>query len=49
MRILLEYAPDDFDVAKLRTELSQIGNVVDLHVWSLSEAKVCLTVHLIIE
>ena len=46
MRIILEYAPSDLDIIELRKSISEFGEVTDLHVWSLSEERVCLTVHL---
>lgn len=47
MRIILEYAPSDLDIVELRKSITEFGEVTDLHVWSLSEERVCLTVHLI--
>ena len=46
MRIILEYASSDLDIVELRKSISEFGEVTDLHVWSLSEDRVCLTVHL---
>lgn len=46
MQIILEYAPSDLDIVEVRKSISEFGEVTDLHIWSLSEDRVCLTVHL---
>lgn len=43
MRILMEYAPEDLDMAKLHEKINELAEVVDLHVWIISEEKTCLT------
>lgn len=45
----MEYAPVSLDVTKLRQKISMVASVVDLHVWCISEERVCLTTHLTID
>lgn len=49
VRILIEAAPDDIDVDSLRSDLSSIEGVTDvhdLHVWTLTSGMPVATVHL---
>ena len=47
LKILLEFAPASIDLEKLKESLSEFGTVLDLHVWCISDDKVCLTTHLV--
>lgn len=49
LRVLLQAAPDDIDVASLRAELSRlegVADVHDLHLWTLTSGMEIASVHL---
>jgi cobalt-zinc-cadmium efflux system protein len=51
-RILLQAAPDDFYMSDVRTHLSGVGHVLDvhdLHVWTLTSGSITLSAHVIVE
>ena len=51
LKILLQGRPDDLDTEKLVEDLQQIPNILsshDLRIWSLDEAQVIMTVHLVV-
>ena len=45
MRILMEFVPLEVDMIKIREMLNEFALVTDLHVWEISEDKICLTVN----
>ncbi len=50
--ILIEAVPHNVDMDKVTQQLTKIAGVeriVDLHVWSMSEGKAALIVHLVID
>jgi cobalt-zinc-cadmium efflux system protein len=52
LHVLLEGVPENIDIEKLRSELSDVPGVRsihDLHVWSLGSGKPSLTVHAVLE
>lgn len=49
VRILIQAAPDDFDLARLESDLSELDGVTgvhDLHVWTLTSDMLVASVHL---
>lgn len=49
--MLMESTPNELDMKVIKLALKQIKfvkNVHDLHVWSLSDGKVCMSVHLLV-
>ena len=49
IEMLMETCPDNVDYELVQRALSEIKGVLsvhDLHIWSLSDGKVCCTVHL---
>jgi cobalt-zinc-cadmium efflux system protein len=51
-RILLQAAPDDLDLLAVRTHLTEIDDVLDvhdLHAWTLTSGSITLSAHVIVE
>lgn len=51
LNILLQHAPPNFDINKIKSDLQEIQNVVNIHefhVWQLSEGKTVASVHVLI-
>jgi len=51
MQMLMESTPTEIDhnyLYKTLSEIKYVHNVHDLHVWSLSDGKMAMTVHLVV-
>jgi cobalt-zinc-cadmium efflux system protein len=51
-RILLQAAPEDLDLADVRTRLIEVDHVVDvhdLHAWTLTSGSITLSAHVVVE
>ena len=52
IKIFLEGSPEDVDYDEVKEELRLIegvDEVHDLHIWSISQDKYCITVHLVVQ
>jgi cobalt-zinc-cadmium efflux system protein len=52
LRILMEAAPEDLDVADVRTHLAEVPGVVDVHdvhVWTITSGVPALTAHVVVD
>jgi cobalt-zinc-cadmium efflux system protein len=52
LRILMEAAPEDLDVSEVRTHLTQVPGVVDVHdvhVWTITSGVPALTAHVAVD